>query len=50
MPFIAKENWQVLLEGTTVGEPDDTERVTSGSEEGDWKRAALRQRADFLSY
>ncbi len=42
MPFLTKEGWQVILEGTAVGEPDDTERVTSGSEEGDRRRAALQ--------
>jgi hypothetical protein len=50
MALIKKNKRQGILEGTAVGEPDDTERVTSGSQEGDRRRAALRERADFLSY
>lgn len=48
--FIRKNQMHKVLEETAVGESDDTGRVTSGSEEGDRRRAALQKRADFLFY
>jgi hypothetical protein len=33
---------QIILEGNTVGKPDDAKRITSGLEEGDRRRAAMQ--------